>query len=153
MTCKMPTVLLVEDDDGVRAVLRLMLLRRGHRVLAAAGGLEALELAGRYAHPIDLVLTDVVMPHLSSRQMVEQLKRKRPALRVLYMSGYSEEVTERFGISPAAGNFLRKPFTAEALACKIREVLRETKALPRGRAPKPGRRRDRQPSIALVGSR
>jgi len=130
-----------------------MLLRRGYRVLTAAGGIEALELAGRYPHPIDLVLTDVVMPHLSSTQMVEQLKRKRPVLKVLYMSGYSEEVTERFGISHVAGNFLRKPFTADALARKVREALGESKAVARGGAPKSGRRENRQRSLALAGTR
>jgi PAS domain S-box-containing protein len=117
------TVLLVEDEDAVRSIARETLLRRGYRVLLAADGAAALALARDHEAPIDLLLTDVVMPGMHGRALAEALQRDRPALRVLFMSGYTEDEVLHRGISADALAFIAKPFTPDALAARVREVL------------------------------
>jgi two-component system cell cycle sensor histidine kinase/response regulator CckA len=115
------TVMVVEDDDGVRELVRLMLESRGYRVLAAGGADEALQLCD--GDGVDLLLTDVVMPGTSGRVLAERLAKRCPAMRILFMSGYSDEAVYRHGeISPNAA-FIEKPFTDVTLTRKVREVL------------------------------
>jgi PAS domain S-box-containing protein len=126
------TTLLVEDQEEVRKVTRRMLEARGYTVLVAAGGQEALRigetLQGRRAADqpkrlIDLLVTDVVMPGMSGREVALLLTTTHPAMRVLYLSGYTDESIVHHGMLEPGIAFLQKPFTAEALARKVREVL------------------------------
>jgi CheY-like chemotaxis protein len=117
------TVLLVEDEHAVRAIARAALTRRGYRVLAAGDAAEALALADAAAEPIHLLLTDVVMPGMGGRELAERMVAERPGLRVLFMSGYTEDEVLHRGVSADAMAFLPKPFTPEALAARVREVL------------------------------
>jgi PAS domain S-box-containing protein len=117
------TILLVEDEDAVRSLTRTMLVQRGYKVIEAAHGTEALERAARHAGMIHLVITDVVMPGMSGRALVEQLQRRAPGLRVLYMSGYTDEfLSQTSGLNLEVA-LLRKPFTPESLANKVRKAL------------------------------
>jgi two-component system, cell cycle sensor histidine kinase and response regulator CckA len=114
------TIMLVEDDDRVRELVRLMLESKGYRVVAAAGAADAERLC---THDVDLLLTDVVMPEVNGRALAERLSSTAPAMRILFMSGYSDEAVYRHGeISPNAA-FIEKPFTDRMLARKVREVL------------------------------
>jgi PAS domain S-box-containing protein len=115
------TVLLAEDEPGVRALARRTLLSHGYRVLEAGNGPEALEVAAGYPGEIHLLLTDVVMPGLSGRQVAERLRRR--GTRVLYLSGYADDAVVRHGVIEGGANFLQKPFTPHTLARKVREVL------------------------------
>ncbi len=117
------TVLLVEDDDTVRALTRRVLQRQGYEVLEARNGIEALRLAEPASQVIDLVISDIVMPELGGRQLVERLRSIRPEVPVLLMSGYTDDAIVRHGITEATAMFLPKPFTTEALANKVRAVL------------------------------
>jgi PAS domain S-box-containing protein len=117
------TVLLVEDDDGVRALVANMLKKQGYSVLLASAGDQALEIAARHRGQIHLLLTDVVMPGLNGRILSEKLTAVRPDTRVLYMSGYTDDAIFRHGVKKAASHFIQKPFSIDALAHKIRETL------------------------------
>ena len=117
------TVLLVEDAAAVRAVTKQVLERQGYKVLEAADGEAALQLAQRHRGPIDLLLTDVVMPRLSGRELAGQFARLRPDTRVLYASGYTDDSVVRHGILESGTAYLQKPFSPESLARKVREVL------------------------------
>jgi two-component system cell cycle sensor histidine kinase/response regulator CckA len=117
------TVLLVEDDDGVRSLTRHMLQNFGYTVLEASGGAAALRVAGEHAGPIHLLITDVVMPGMSGRQVAVGVAGLHPEARVLYTSGYTDDAVVRHGILHADVYFLPKPFSPLALAYKVREVL------------------------------
>ena len=117
------TVLLAEDEHLVRSLARKVLEQAGYTVLVAAGGPEALQVAALYDGPIHLLLTDVVMPEMSGRELMHRLTLVRPGLRVLYMTGYSDEAVARHGLLDPGTGFMQKPFTPEALARKVREVL------------------------------
>jgi PAS domain S-box-containing protein len=117
------TLLVVEDDERVRALVANMLKKNGYNVLLASQGDQALEIAARYRGRIHLLLTDVVMPGISGRQLSERLTFARPDTRVLYMSGYSDDAILRHGVKSAGTHFLQKPFSIEALAEKVREAL------------------------------
>jgi PAS domain S-box-containing protein len=117
------TILLAEDEDGVRELARRFLGDLGYRVLAAEHGQAALELAERHAGRIDLLLTDVVMPRLGGRSLARQLAESRRGLKVLYISGYSGEILGREGNVDAGIQLIQKPFQLRELAHRIRELL------------------------------
>ncbi|PKL77013.1 MAG: hybrid sensor histidine kinase/response regulator [Candidatus Melainabacteria bacterium HGW-Melainabacteria-1] len=117
------TIMLVEDDASVRALIKLILQEQGYHVLDARRGEEALRLAASYPESIDLLLTDVVMPGIGGRVLADRLKAERPEIRVLFMSGYTDDAVVRHGILHKHVNFLLKPFMPTALAHKVREVL------------------------------
>ncbi|OAI54089.1 hypothetical protein AYO44_15475 [Planctomycetaceae bacterium SCGC AG-212-F19] len=117
------TILLVEDDDVVRALMQTVLERHGYTVMEASHGVEALAIVESYEGPLHLLLTDVVMPHMNGRQLYAQVARLRPGLKVLYMSGYTGGAIAHLGELEAEAAFLQKPFPAETLARKVREVL------------------------------
>jgi two-component system cell cycle sensor histidine kinase/response regulator CckA len=116
-------ILLVEDDESVRDLVRRTLQRQGYTVLEASNGQEALQLFTHHAGPIHLLLTDVVMPGLSGKALAEQLAKIQPNLRVLYMSGYTDNVIVQHGELEAGIAFLQKPLSPTALAAKVRQVL------------------------------
>jgi CheY-like chemotaxis protein len=117
------TVLLVEDEDGVRALTRHVLKKSGYTVLEARDGEEALALSEQNAGKIDLLLTDVVLQNMSGREIAEQIIEVCPRIRVLYMSGYTDDAVLRHGVLAADTFFLQKPFSTEGLARKVRGVL------------------------------
>src|SRR6266516_3968683 len=117
------TILVVEDEEAVRSLSRRALEASGYTVLAAADGPDAVRLLERYGGPIHLVLTDVIMPGMNGRELVQRLVQRRPGLRVLYMSGYpGDAIVHRGALEPGMA-FLQKPFMPEDLARKVREVL------------------------------
>jgi two-component system cell cycle sensor histidine kinase/response regulator CckA len=117
------TVLVVEDEEGVRRLAGSVLRDSGYAVLEARDGAEGLEIARRHAGPIDLLLTDVVMPRLGGRELAEQLRALRPRSKVLFTSGYTEDKFLRDGLREATFTFLAKPYSPLLLARKVREVL------------------------------
>jgi len=117
------TILLVEDDVEVRALAAEVLQMKGYTVLEARHSEEALKIGQRYSGPIHLLLTDVVMPGASGRELARQLISLYPKIKVLYMSGYTENAIVHYGVLDAGIAFLQKPLTPIALARKVREVL------------------------------
>jgi PAS domain S-box-containing protein len=117
------TILLVEDDDRLRGVVRTILTRAGYRVIEAQNGEEALLIGAANLAKVDLVLTDVVMPRMNGQQLSEQIARVHPGVRVLFMSGYTDDAVVRLGVYHAEIAFLQKPITPDALIRKVREVL------------------------------
>jgi signal transduction histidine kinase/ActR/RegA family two-component response regulator len=117
------TILLVEDDTAVRTVTRRALERLGYTVLDANGGDAALQLAESHEGPIDLLMSDVVMPGLGGRALSEAILAIRPETRVLFLSGYTDDAVVRHGILRAEVAFLQKPFTQDGLARKVRDAL------------------------------
>ncbi len=117
------TILLVEDEEAVRALVRRILRQQGYIVLEARDGAEALMLCQRHTGWIHLLITDVVMPHVSGRELAGRLEAMRPELKVLYMSGYPDEAIAHHGVLEKGTAFLQKPFTPSALVLKVREVL------------------------------
>jgi PAS domain S-box-containing protein len=116
------TVLLVEDEDAVRALAREVLRRQGYIVLEARHGVDALRLAERHTDDIHLMITDVVMPHMSGRELAERLCSVRPVMKVLFMSGYTDHAVMNRALTPGS-SFLQKPFTPDGFARKVRQVL------------------------------
>ncbi len=119
------TILLVEDEEAVRGLACRILERQGYRVIPAQHGRDAMEIATKEAGQIDLVLTDVVMPGMNGRGLVERLSGIRPAIKSLYMSGYTDDDIIRRGFIEPSKSFLQKPFTSEALLQTVRKVLDE----------------------------
>jgi len=117
------TVLLVEDEDGVRSLIRQVLHKHGYNVLEARNSGEALLMCERHPGKIDMLLTDVVLQQMSGRELAERLLKLRPEMKVLYVSGYADDAIVHHGVLTAGMAFLQKPFTTEALARKIRYVL------------------------------
>jgi CheY-like chemotaxis protein len=117
------TILIVEDELSVRTFVRTVLTTLGYQVLESRSPEEALSASRRHEGPIHLLLTDVVMPGGNGRQVAECLVDQRPALKVLYMSGYTDNVSLRLGVPKEGRIFLQKPFTPLALAQRVRETL------------------------------
>ena len=117
------TILVTEDQDNVRRLVSRMLRGFGYHVLEAANGGEALAVSSSHAEPIHLLITDVVMPEMSGRELGAELMRRRPEMRALYMSGYTGNVIARHGLLEEDVAFIQKPFTAESLAAKVRDTL------------------------------
>ncbi len=119
------TILLVEDNDGVRQVTASMLRTMGYRVVEASSGLEALKRCRQHAGPIDVLLTDMVMPMMNGREVSDRVQAMMPGVRTLFMSGYTDESVLRRGVVDDGVAFLNKPLSHETLGRKLREVLRK----------------------------
>jgi CheY-like chemotaxis protein len=117
------TILLVEDEKGVRELAREYLEMSGYSVIEAEDGHTALELAAMHAGPIQLLMTDVVMPGISGRELAVRVTKIRPGIKVLYMSGYTDQSVVHHGILETDAVLLQKPFTMVTLASKLRELL------------------------------
>ena len=117
------TVLLVEDEEEVRKLAAQILQRQGYKVLEAPQGGDALLICEQHQTPVHLMLTDVVMPGMSGHQLAERLKSLQPEMKVLYMSGYTDNTIIQHGVLVEGVNYISKPFTVDALARKVREVL------------------------------
>ena len=117
------TILLVEDEEAVRALAAIVLQQRGYKMLVSTSPEDAIRIGTGYGEPIHLLLTDVVLPGMSGRKISEELALFRPGMKVLYMSGYTDDAIVRHGALEANVAFLQKPFTPAALARKVREVL------------------------------
>jgi CheY-like chemotaxis protein len=124
------TILLVEDENALRKVQMRILTDAGYRVLDASDGAHALRIAAEEVGEIDLVVTDIEMPTLGGRGMVDELHELSPGMRVLFMSGYTDNDILRRGINTSTSNFLRKPFTGEALLAAVRAVLETPATTP-----------------------
>jgi CheY-like chemotaxis protein len=121
------TILVVEDEEIVRDLVCAVLEEQGYHVLCAADGLEALEMAEKFVGTIHLLVTDVIMPHMNGPELAAQLSRIRPAMKVLYVSGYSDNDIGDHGVLNPRFELLQKPFTPQTLARKIRDVIHEGK--------------------------
>lgn len=117
------TVLVVEDEEAVRELAREILENKGYAVLEARHGVEALLISDRHNGPIHLLLTDVIMPQLNGRGLAQRLTSLRSDIKVLYMSGYTTKDLISHGMLDPGVAFLQKPFTPDALALKVRQVL------------------------------
>ena len=121
------TILIAEDEDSLRLLMRGILQRRGYKVLEAANGKEALGISNQYPEPIHLLLADVVMPQMSGRELAQRICAARPELGVLYISGYTDNAVVHHGVLDPNTAFLQKPFSPDALAKKIRLVLSQNR--------------------------
>jgi DNA-binding NtrC family response regulator len=118
----------VEDEEIVRRMAREILMMSGYKVIEARHGRQALEIIERKQEKIDLMLTDVVMPQMSGRELAERLALFHPEMKVLYMSGYTDDAIMHHGVLDEGMPFLQKPFTPSALATKVRGVLDNAKS-------------------------
>jgi DNA-binding NtrC family response regulator len=117
------TILLVEDAAPLLKLAHMFLKESGYNVLTAANGTEALEVARDHVGPIHLLLTDVVMPGMNGRVLAERLTPRQPGMKVVYMSGYTDSFIAGHGVLEAGTHLIHKPFTAEVLTQKVRELL------------------------------
>lgn len=119
------TVLIVEDDDQVRAVARTILKSAGYHVLTAANATQALAVAAEHAGTIHLLLTDVLLPCMSGRQLARRLTQARPGLRVMYVSGYPGDLLATRGVLDESAVLLEKPFRVDDMLDQVQRILRE----------------------------
>jgi CheY-like chemotaxis protein len=117
------TILLVEDEEAVRKITRILLQMQGYRVLEADGGAAAIRQAETHPGEIHLLVSDVVMPEMGGRQLLDAVRRLRPGVRVLFMSGYTDDAVLLHGVLETTDAFIQKPFTPQSLAKKVREVI------------------------------
>jgi hypothetical protein len=120
------TLLVVEDEEVVRTLVRVALEGQGYTVLTASEGKDALEVLRMHSGQVDLLITDVIMPGISGRELVEETRKTRPGLRVLYMSGYTDDALDRNGLQGTPDQFIQKPFTPLTLARKVRSILEQS---------------------------
>jgi len=123
------TILVVEDEKGVRSLVCETVKSGSYKVLEAEGAEKALKIAERHTRPIHLLLTDVVMPQTDGKELAKRLSTLHPETRVLYMSGYTDYAVAHHGITDGGTPFLRKPFLPDALLLKVREVLKMKRGL------------------------
>jgi CheY-like chemotaxis protein len=119
------TVLVVEDQDGIRDIVRESLGRNGYKVLIANDGYEALQMAAAYPDPIQLLIADLVMPNIGGRELAQRLTPLRSAKKVLFMSGYSEQSALEIEATSQSATVLQKPCSLDAMARNVRRVLDE----------------------------
>jgi DNA-binding NtrC family response regulator len=117
------TILLVEDEEMLLTLTKKILTRNGYRVLDACSAGDAYLLCEKFKGTIDLLLTDVIMPEMNGRELYEKLHDIQPDLKVLFMSGYSEDIIAPHGVLGDGTPFIQKPFTIDSIARKVREVL------------------------------
>jgi len=117
------TVLLAEDEEKVRRLAAGILEKQGYKVLVASDGEESLSVCREYKEPIQLLLTDVMMPKMSGRDLAKQFGQYHPETKVLYMSGYTDNAIAHYGVLEEGGEYLQKPFAVDALLRKVGEVL------------------------------
>jgi CheY-like chemotaxis protein len=117
------TILLVEDEPAVRSFAARILTEQGYHMLTAGNGQEAIQLVRGHDGRIDLLVTDVVMPGMNGKELVEQIKRLQPGVRILYMSGYSDDLIAHHDVPNHGTSFLAKPFSLETLGQKVRDLL------------------------------
>ncbi|HVB31447.1 MAG TPA: PAS domain-containing protein [Gemmatimonadaceae bacterium] len=117
------TVLVVEDDEGVRRMATRILATRGYRVIEGANGPEALRVLEELGGKVDLMITDVVMPNMSGRELAERVRQRWPGIRIVFASGYSDDAIIRHGVMEGRESLLQKPYTSESLLRKVREAL------------------------------
>lgn len=117
------TILVVDDVDGVRELICEVLEMQGYEVLLARNGLEALQVVENYSRPVDLLLTDVVMPRMGGQELAHSLSSRWPETKIIFMSGYSDEAISRQGVLKEGTAFIKKPFTADSLTRHIRREL------------------------------
>jgi DNA-binding NtrC family response regulator len=117
------TVLLVEDEEGLRTLAREVLELQGYTLIEASNPGEALALLEAHHGPIQLLVTDVVMPQMSGRELASRVAAARPETRILYMSGYTDDAIIRHGVLDPGTPFLQKPFAPDSLARKVRDAL------------------------------
>jgi two-component system cell cycle sensor histidine kinase/response regulator CckA len=128
------TILLVEDEEGVRSVLSELLTGLGYTVIQAGNGVEAVRIATSHTGPIDLVVTDMVMPEMSGQELGRSLAKLRPDLRILYMSAFASNIYAPSALANALADFISKPFDLEDFVVKVRELMA---APPRADGPTP----------------
>lgn len=121
----METVLLAEDDQQVRNLTKAILERYGYKVLVAGSGQEALSIVINHEGPIQLLITDVIMPDMNGKELYQKISKDYPEIKVLYMSGYTDNVIAHHGGIDPGVNFIEKPFNVKTLAAKVRQVLEE----------------------------
>jgi CheY-like chemotaxis protein len=117
------TIMVVEDDHGVRRVSVRILKGAGYSVIEAESAAQALQLYAKLESPIAMLMTDVVMPEMDGRQLAEALQARQPGLKVLYLSGYTDDAVVRYGVSHAEVEFLQKPFSPASLTAKVRKIF------------------------------
>jgi CheY-like chemotaxis protein len=117
------TILVVEDDEMIRSLIRDILESTGYRVLVADDPDQGMKLIGEQQDEIHLLLTDLILPGMSGRELVDRVTKEKPEMRVLFMSGYSDEAVARHGILEPGLAFLQKPFSRDGLVRKVRDVL------------------------------
>ena len=118
-----PTILLVEDEAGVRAVVRETLTDQGYVILEALDGSEALQIAREHSGAIDLLITDMIMPRMGGLELAGKLDAARPGVKVLFMSGYADRAAVGDGTLQPETNYLQKPFALETLTHRVRQIL------------------------------
>jgi hypothetical protein len=123
------TILIVEDEEAVRELIQTVLTEKGYDVIPSLDPQHAEQIAGRFPGEIHLLLTDMVMPGTSGRELAERISAKRKDIRVLFMSGYTDNVITSGGMLEEGLAFLQKPFSPAALVQKVREVLSQTPAI------------------------
>jgi PAS domain S-box-containing protein len=117
------TILLVEDEEIVRKVAKRILSGKGYKILEAGNGEDAIKLSEKYKEPLHLIITDVIMPGISGKEMANRLLASRPGVKVLFISGYTDNAIVHHGVLEKGTNFIQKPFTEESLTAKVRKVL------------------------------